>query len=114
MLNLTGLLRRAPFRKDKKKTMAKYSKKQRENKSNILAGIEKFRNYATPRGFYMKEGTYGVYNVTHNGHHTKLEAVRAARTEADGRMTKGWIINVAGRQRTFKPDGSGWEVHPIK
>jgi len=109
-----GLLRRAPFRKDKKKTMAKYSKKQRENKANIIAGIDKFRGYATPRGFYMKESTYGVYNVTHNGHHTKLEAVRAARTEADGRMTKGWIINVAGRQRTFKPDGSGWEVHPIK
>lgn len=110
-----GLLRRAPFRKDKTRNMAKYSKKEKAAKTNnLIAGIEKFRGYATPRGFYMKESTYGVYNVTHNGHHTKLEAVRAARTEADGRMTKGWIINVAGRQRTFKPDGSGWEVHPIK
>ena len=109
-----GLLRRAPFRKDKTKNMAKYSKKEKAAKINLVAGIDKFRNYATPRGFYIKESSYGVYNVTHNGHHTQLEAVRAARTEKDGSMVKGWIINVAGRQRTFKPDGSGWEIYPIK
>lgn len=79
----------------------------------MICGIEKFRRYAKPRGFYIRENSYGIYTVCHKGQRSQLEAVRAARSETDGTMTKGWIINIAGRQRTFKPDNKGWHVFPL-
>ncbi len=91
------------------------NKREKNSGVNVLAGIEKFRIYAGPRGIYIKEGTYGVYKVRHKGGKpTEREAVRAAMNDTQGNLVKGWIINMAGRQRTFKADGSGYEVFPLK
>lgn len=93
----------------KKEIMAKYSKK------NVSpAGLEKFNLYAEPRGFKIELTTYGIYKVVHNGKSSQLEAARAVKVNNDGSVTLGWIINIANRQRTFKPDGSGYDVYPLK
>jgi hypothetical protein len=111
--NLTGSLRRTPYPLRIKAINMKNMKNTK--KANVLAGLDKFRLYAVPRGIYIKEGTYGVYKVRHNGGKpTEREAVRAAMNDAEGNLVKGWIINMAGRQRTFKADGSGYEVFPLK
>lgn len=86
-------------------------KRNQKAKINLIAGIDKFRSYATPRNFLIKESSYGIYCVSHKGRpYTEIEAVRAARTEKDGTYVKGWILNLRGRRRSFVPDGSGWEV----
>ena len=99
---LTGLLRRAPFRKEKTKYM-----KNMENKMVVIAGIEKFKLYAEPRGIWMKFKTYGTdRKVIHNGKTSNREAIDAV--AKDG--TKGWIINLAGRQRKFMTPADGYLV----
>lgn len=94
----------------KQKTMAKYATRK---KNNILAGIDKFNHYADPRGIQIDPASYGIYKVVHNGKSSELEACRASQN-INGQTVTGWVINMAGRQRTFKPDGSGYEVYPLK
>ncbi len=104
--------------------MAKYSKKEKaaiQNKiakksnENMMVGYQKFEKYAAPRGIYLKAGTYAKYKVRHNGGEpSEREAVRAAKNDENGQLVKGWVINTAGKQRSFKEDGSGWEVFPLK
>ena len=88
--------------------MAKYNKK-----AISPAGLEKFNLYADPRGIKIDPASYGIYKVVHNGRTSELEAVRASQN-INGDTVTGWIINLAHRQRTFKPDGSGYEVYPRK
>lgn len=77
------------------------------------AGMEKFKLYADPRGIQIDPKSYGIYKVVHNGKVSKLEACRAAQN-IKGETVTGWIINLACRRRTFKPDGSGYKVYPLK
>lgn len=99
-----------PSARIKQKTMAKYATRK---KNNILAGVEKFQFYAEPRGIMIDLKSYGIYKVVHNGKTSELEACRASQN-VQGKTVPGWIINIANRQRTFKPDGSGYEVYPLK
>lgn len=87
--------------------MAKKIKKQ----GNLLAGIEKFQEFAKSRAYDICQKTYGIYRiVSKNGKTSKREAVRAYKIGNDGSAIFGWIINLAGRERVFKPDGSGYKV----
>ena len=98
-----------PSARIKQKTMAKkYNKK-----AIVRAGVEKFQFYAEPRGLMIDLKSYGIYKVVHNGKTSELEACRASQN-INGQTVTGWIINLACRQRTFKPDGSGYEVYPLK
>ena len=79
-----------------------------------MAGIDKFRKYADQRRLNIKEETYGIYRLKHNGGKpTEREAVRATKNK-DGELQKGWIINMGGCERSFKPDGSGYNIFPLK
>ena len=97
-----------------RKQRAEKSKVENSEKSNFLVGLEKFAHYAGCRGIYMKPVTYGIYKVVHNGKTSEEEAVRAARNDEKGGLVKGWIINLGGKQRVFKPDSSRYKVYPLK
>lgn len=60
-------------------------------------GLEKIMHYAGPRGIYVKQGTLGLYKVVKGRKASIHEAVKAV--DKDG--VKGWIINMADRQRKF-------------
>ena len=87
-------------------------------KGQIIAGLPKFRLYAEPRGFCLLENSYGFYRVKHRNKTSILEACRATTVAVDSQgqevTVEGWVINLANRQRTFKADGTGYEVFPLK
>ena len=89
--------------------MAKYSKKQlKEIEGNAKnAGLEKFRHYATPHGYYMLESTYGVRVLIHHNKKSQCEAVDAV---AEKTGEKGWIVNMAIGQRRFVTEKGGYKV----
>lgn len=62
-------------------------------------GLDKIMLYAEPRGIYVKMRTLGLYKVVKGNKTSVHEAVRA--TDKDG--IRGWIINMANRQRKFYP-----------
>ena len=70
-------------------------------------GLEKFRHYATPRGYYMLESTYGVRVLIHHNKKSQCEAVDAV---AEKTGEKGWIVNMANRQRKFVTEKGGYKV----
>ena len=76
-------------------------------KKFAVVGIEKFKLYAEPRGIWMKFNTYGTTRkVVHNGKTSFREAIDAV--AKDG--TKGWVINLSGRQRKFVSKADGYLV----
>ena len=102
--------------------MAKYTKKQKEEvkrtksstaNPNVEVGFGKFENYARPREIYLRRNTHGEYKVRHNGGEpSKKYCVRGVKDE-NGNLVRGWVIDF-GHRRTFEPDGTGWEVFPLK
>ncbi len=101
--------------------MAKYMKKQITETAQAV-GIEKFREYYIPRakgGLMVDESSYGLYKVVHEGRTSERECMKAWRVKFNGdgsytRVDEGWIINLHNRQRTYKPNSSGYEVFPLK
>ena len=95
--------------------MIKQTKKQRRENEIVASvktvGLEKFRHYATPRGIYMKESTYGVRKIVHNGKISHREAVEAIMSDPEsGDQIAGWIINLGGKQRKFVTLKQGYRV----
>ena len=66
-------------------------------KKKIENGLEKMMHYAQPRGIYVRQSTLGLYKVVKGKKAAIHEAVKAV--TKDG--VKGWIINMADRQRKF-------------
>lgn len=90
-------------------TLSNKQRRENEQKTGLVAGIEKFRHYAEPRGIYMKETTYALHKIIHKGKTSRREAVEAVMT-IDGKPVSGWIINLAGRQRKFVTEADGYKV----
>ncbi len=63
-------------------------------------GIEKIMLYAKPRMICVDMNTVGLYKIIKGNKTSVHEAVRA--TDKDG--IRGWIINMANRQRKFYSD----------
>ena len=66
-------------------------------KKKVENGLEKMMHYAKPRGIYVRQCTIGIYKVV-KGRKTDIHEAVMAITK-DG--VKGWIINMADRQRKF-------------
>jgi hypothetical protein len=94
--------------------MAQYIKEQQAlSLSNKAAGLDKFKAYAKSRKIFLREDSYGLYKVTHARKTSVLEACRAAMVDRNGQTVTGWLINLANRQRVFKPDAAGYQVYPV-
>jgi hypothetical protein len=94
--------------------MAQYIREAQVLKmSNKAAGLEKFQAYAKPRKIFLRENTYGFYKVTHARKTSVLEACRAAMVDRNGQTVTGWLLNLANKQRVFKPDAAGYQVYPV-
>lgn len=63
-------------------------------------GLDKIMLYAKPRMICVDENSIGLYRVKKGSKISVHEAVRA--TDKDG--VKGWVINMADRQRKFYSD----------
>lgn len=63
-------------------------------------GLDKIMLYAKPRNIYVETSSIGLYRVKKGSKISVHEAVRA--TDKDG--IRGWIINMANRQRKFYSD----------
>lgn len=85
--------------------------KEKNTKGNLLAGLAKFQDFAGKRGYELVEETYGIHRVVNKGRVSNREAVQAYRVNDDGSVTFGWVINLAGRERVFKPEGGTYKVY---
>ncbi len=80
--------------------MSRSLKRQQEIESSIdVVGLDEFKMYASPKGMIIKESTYGVKKIVHNGKAFYREVVEAIRIGPDNRRTFGWIINFFGKRR---------------
>ena len=79
--------------------MAKKNEKSfaKDNACVLTEGLKKFKLYASCRGIYLKEKTYGFYEVRKGNKKSVLGAVQAVSKEGEN----GWVINWADRQRKF-------------
>lgn len=63
-------------------------------------GLDKIMLYAKPRNIYVETNSIGLYKIIKGSKISVHEAVRAI--DKDG--VRGWIINMANRQRKFYSD----------
>lgn len=80
--------------------MSKSLKRQQEIESSVdIVGLDEFRMYAIPKGMAIKESTYGVRKIVHNGKSSYREVVEATLIGPDNKPVRGWIINFFGKRR---------------